>query len=732
MNRYFILLLTLLLMTCEKPERIWSNPNDTDSDKSLWAPTELQIEQITVTQIELTWNDNADGEDGFKIDRKIDDGDWEIEYKVVIENMELLLDTIDTHDIPYGYRLYAYTNENNSNLVEGSITPTMINPQSPILTVNSNLSNESIDLEWTEIIDEEFAFYKLYRSIDDIITFNDNLVFQTYEKSDTSFSDTGVQEGIYYYYALFTFLTDNIYFTSNTVNSIMKQNPESVILEIINTDEDSVSLTWTQSNDILFSHYAIYRDTSPGVTTNSQQIYTTYSNSELSYVDNSINGGETYYYSIAVFDQLSNYSLSNEEQVEVPLITRYFVPSEYPTISDAIDYADAGDSVIVEEGTYYESVFINKDITFGSLFLIDNDESHIDNTILSGAGVNIPITTLSGCNIVGLTITQGSNYGLVIDENCQGDININNSIISNCTKNGIRCDDNPNGINLTINNTNIRNNNDGCIDLYSFNGVLNINNSIMNGNENGIIYTTGNLNIYDTEIYNNGDAGGVLLSGSNCIINNTTIFNNTGFLNCEYLQIDNSLLYDNTNFYIGIDNGGTINNSEIHKNEGTQIIACNTSGGFSVSNSKIYSNTTIPYDQWDHWYHSFQKLNFYNCLIYNNSGFYGTSYCYIENSVISNNNFSNSLFYWTDIGLVNSIVWDNTGGFGNPSAIYTNSDNAIDGVGNISQDPEFSDELFHLEITSPCIDAGNPLSEFNDPDGSRNDMGAYGGPNGDW
>ena len=113
-------------MTCDKPERIWSNPNDTDSDKSLWAPTELQIEQITVTQIELTWNDNADGEDGFKIDRKIDDGDWEIEYKVVIENMELLLDTIDTHDIPYGYRLYAYTNENNSNLVEGSITPTMI------------------------------------------------------------------------------------------------------------------------------------------------------------------------------------------------------------------------------------------------------------------------------------------------------------------------------------------------------------------------------------------------------------------------------------------------------------------------------------------------------------------------------------------------------------------------------------------------------------------------------
>jgi hypothetical protein len=31
---------------------------------------------------------------------------------------------------------------------------------------------------------------------------------------------------------------------------------------------------------------------------------------------------------------------------------------------------------------------------------------------------------------------------------------------------------------------------------------------------------------------------------------------------------------------------------------------------------------------------------------------------------------------------------------------------------------------------SPCIDTGNPGAEYNDTDGSANDMGAYGGPNG--
>lgn len=35
---------------------------------------------------------------------------------------------------------------------------------------------------------------------------------------------------------------------------------------------------------------------------------------------------------------------------------------------------------------------------------------------------------------------------------------------------------------------------------------------------------------------------------------------------------------------------------------------------------------------------------------------------------------------------------------------------------------------YHLKSGSPCINAGDPAKKFNDPDGTRNDMGAYGGP----
>jgi len=35
---------------------------------------------------------------------------------------------------------------------------------------------------------------------------------------------------------------------------------------------------------------------------------------------------------------------------------------------------------------------------------------------------------------------------------------------------------------------------------------------------------------------------------------------------------------------------------------------------------------------------------------------------------------------------------------------------------------------YRLRSGSPCINSGDPAKKFNDPDGSRNDMGAYGGP----
>jgi parallel beta-helix repeat protein len=51
--------------------------------------------------------------------------------------------------------------------------------------------------------------------------------------------------------------------------------------------------------------------------------------------------------------------------------------------------------------------------------------------------------------------------------------------------------------------------------------------------------------------------------------------------------------------------------------------------------------------------------------------------------------------------------------------------------GNLSVDPAFRDRAggdLRLAAGSPCIDAGDPAEAFRDANGSRNDMGAWGGP----
>lgn len=52
----------------------------------------------------------------------------------------------------------------------------------------------------------------------------------------------------------------------------------------------------------------------------------------------------------------------------------------------------------------------------------------------------------------------------------------------------------------------------------------------------------------------------------------------------------------------------------------------------------------------------------------------------------------------------------------------------LDVGASISQDPQFSDNAYRLAAASPCVNSGHPDSQYNDPDGSRNDIGAWGGP----
>ena len=118
------------------------------------------------------------------------------------------------------------------------------------------------------------------------------------------------------------------------------------------------------------------------------------------------------------------------------------------------------------------------------------------------------------------------------------------------------------------------------------------------------------------------------------------------------------------------------------------------------------------------------------------------SSCTIINDTITRNEavYGGGIFFdGGSVRIINTILW------GNKDDLYSKrfspasrpdhsdiGDGDFRGMnGNISTDPLFADPEngnFRLKLDSPCIDAGNSSLIYDDPDGSRNDMGAYGGP----
>ncbi|MCB9357417.1 MAG: T9SS type A sorting domain-containing protein [Calditrichaeota bacterium] len=89
-------------------------------------------------------------------------------------------------------------------------------------------------------------------------------------------------------------------------------------------------------------------------------------------------------------------------------------------------------------------------------------------------------------------------------------------------------------------------------------------------------------------------------------------------------------------------------------------------------------------------------------------------------------------------GVVNghsNIFWGNRANSGSQQVGGTTAhfdyccvQGGLAGTENINIYPEFLAHHLFTSPTSPCMDAGNPDSAWNDSDGSRNDIGCYGGP----
>ena len=195
----------------------------------------------------------------------------------------------------------------------------------------------------------------------------------------------------------------------------------------------------------------------------------------------------------------------------------------------------------------------------------------------------------------------------------------------------------------------------------------------------------------------NQSFGGIYARSQAVEIINSTINDNSdgGVYSGPYSKYTNATISGNATKGIYTNNNSTITNS---------VISNNTNFGLYVEGSgSSIENTTVTY---------------------NGTGIYA---------------------YEATLSLMNTISYFNTtsqidGSSGSTITIdYSDIQNGVNygswatGTGNIDENPLFNSTTdYHLSTGSPCINSGNIDANFNDVDGSRNDMGAYGGPKGNW
>ena len=176
-----IILLCFLAISCEDEKRVWDNPYDPRSDRSLWTPDSLKINQnpLSLDVIELSWLRKGRDFDGFIIERKMGKDDWQDSVAILWDSIYNWIDTLDLKEVvknpeEYSYRLYAYADSNISNKVGISINPNVPGPPQPVDVIAVDyLPNETtyaqdkiLTVKWEKSLEGSFKKYYLNHTIE--------------------------------------------------------------------------------------------------------------------------------------------------------------------------------------------------------------------------------------------------------------------------------------------------------------------------------------------------------------------------------------------------------------------------------------------------------------------------------------------------------------------------------------------------------------------------------------
>ena len=371
----------------------------------------------------------------------------------------------------------------------------------------------------------------------------------------------------------------------------------------------------------------------------------------------------------------------------------FYVPEDYPSIQNAINYANDGDTIEVASGTYYENInFLSKSIVVRSQY---TDDIPIDQFIIissdSTSVVTIKDIDGDGGALMGFTISGGYGEGVSFQDfiSMAADEILFDSLITNVIRGG--------GISVINASPLLK-------DLYiTNNSARNVGAGIGLVNSNAIVQSA----IIANNIIPDGDAlggGGIAINGGNPYLSDLEISNNSVGENMYYLNGGGGIFcgfsFGNEILEVNIENSIIKNN------------VANIGGGIGALSGLI-------------------KIN--RVLLVENTGNFGSAISMgeplglvvgdidmtISNSTISSNigQMSIAMINSANLEAINTIFWSNSdvefsslpnNNQLNVDIAYSVLENDWGGESNIFLDPLFVNEVndYTLQQNSPCIDTG--------------------------
>lgn len=188
-------------------------------------PGDLTVTAISSSQINITWNDRSDNEQGFILERSMNNNSNFTAIATIDRNNTSYADRNLRYNTTYCYRINAFNQAGNSSFSNEACTSTFQAPPAApdLLTAKALDSSTEIELNWSDNSDNENGFI-VYRSDNDNSNYFEIIKLAA---NVTTFIDTRLKQNSNYCYKVQSYNEINV---SSFTNEVCEYTTYNAIL----------------------------------------------------------------------------------------------------------------------------------------------------------------------------------------------------------------------------------------------------------------------------------------------------------------------------------------------------------------------------------------------------------------------------------------------------------------------------------------------------------------------